>query len=319
MMSFSPLERIKAAWLVGLALLLLASASLASDAGYPDACKEGGLIAPPPEALAILPDGKPIASGWEDEEVLVREALRRGLDRLDVNVQRRRVALIEQMPAYKALPELERQRLAAELEIGNDDPFIRRRLVSKLRFLLEAEEGPIRPSEETLQAYFATHRDAYRQPERIRISQIFLDADQRGADLEHDAAALVAELRQRPFDPKEVLAHSDMSLLRLQLPLADEAQLTREFGGQVAKAVLDCSVTAWCDPIASPHGMHVVWVHEREAPRLATFDEARRAVQLDYITSERQRRFETAIAALRNAEEQERATEALDGTVVLGP
>lgn len=74
-----------------------------------------------------------LAEDWVDQEVLVREAYRRGLDR--------------------------------------DDPVIRHRLVEKMRVLLR--EKPREPSPAELLAYYKEHPERYRSPARVSLEHVF--------------------------------------------------------------------------------------------------------------------------------------------------
>jgi hypothetical protein len=74
-----------------------------------------------------------VAEQWVDQEVLVREAHRRGLDR--------------------------------------DDPVIRHRLVEKMRLLLR--EKPREPSPAGLLAYYKDHPERYRSPARVSLEHVF--------------------------------------------------------------------------------------------------------------------------------------------------
>ena len=90
------------------------------------------------------------------EEILYREAQRRGLDR--------------------------------------DDPIVRRRLAQKMMFLLEdSAEAPAAAGVD-IEAYYATHAERYRGLRRTTFRHVFLSWE-RSADPEGDAAALLRELR----------------------------------------------------------------------------------------------------------------------------
>ena len=95
------------------------------------------------------------------EEILYREAQRRGLDR--------------------------------------DDPIIRRRLAQKMTFLLEdgAEAPPAAAGD--IETYYAAHAERYREPRRTSFRHVFLSRDRR-ADPARDAAALLGEARAAAGD-----------------------------------------------------------------------------------------------------------------------
>ena len=90
------------------------------------------------------------------EEILYREALRRGLDR--------------------------------------GDPIIRRRLAQKMTFLLEDRAEAPAAEHADIEAYHAAHAERYREPRRTTFRHVFLIRDRR-ADPERDASALLREVR----------------------------------------------------------------------------------------------------------------------------
>ena len=90
------------------------------------------------------------------EEILYREAQRRGLDR--------------------------------------GDPIIRRRLAQKMTFLLEDSTEAPETAAGDIETYFAAHAERYREPRRTTFRHVFLSREQRG-DPERDAAALLQEVR----------------------------------------------------------------------------------------------------------------------------
>ena len=90
------------------------------------------------------------------EEILYREAQRRGLDR--------------------------------------DDPIIRRRLAQKMMFLLEdSAEAPAAAGVD-IEAYYAAHAERYRGPRRTAFRHVFLSRERR-ADPAGDAAAFLRRVR----------------------------------------------------------------------------------------------------------------------------
>ena len=95
------------------------------------------------------------------EEILYREAQRRGLDR--------------------------------------DDAIIRRRLAQKMTFLLEDSAEAPPASAGDIETYYADHAERYREPRRTTFRHVFLSRERR-ADPARDAAALLGEARAAAGD-----------------------------------------------------------------------------------------------------------------------
>ena len=95
------------------------------------------------------------------EEVLYREALRRGLDR--------------------------------------GDPIIRRRLAQKMTFLLEDRTEAPQAAAGDLDTYYAARAERYREPRRTTFRHVFLSRD-RPTDPQRDAAALLRAVQAADGD-----------------------------------------------------------------------------------------------------------------------
>ena len=95
------------------------------------------------------------------EEILYREARRRGLDR--------------------------------------GDAIIRRRLAQKMTFLLEDSAEAAATSAGDIETYYAANAERYREPRRTTFRHVFLSRDRR-ADPEGDAAALLRRVRGSTAD-----------------------------------------------------------------------------------------------------------------------
>ncbi len=216
---------------------------------------------PTPEQLSAL-----IAQAV-DEELLYREARLLALDFEDSSVRRR---LVEKMRAVSDRPgrspdELVREAHALGLD---DDIVIRRLLMEKMRLVLA--QDPMAPplTEMDLRDYLHRHRDRFEQPAELTFSHIFLSKSAHGADLEGDAQRMLAQLRARSTPLSVALEWSDPFLLGQQIRAYSQNRLTARFGKSFAEQVFTLQPGNWSPPIASPYGLHLVWVEEKTAPRL---------------------------------------------------
>jgi hypothetical protein len=245
-----------------------------------------------------------------NDELLYREALALGLHENDALVARRLIRNMRFLaegededreetgpPSRARDAELYREALA--LKMHESDLVVRRRLVQTMTLGVYAAARTPEPTEEELEAYLASHPDAFRVPEQVRITQVFLSGERRGSALEADAAALLERLRAEASQG-ELLANpalgqlGDPLPLPTEVPMRSEAQLVRTFGGDFASAVMGIPQGSWQGPIASSYGFHCVWLHERIAARVPTLGELRRQV-LDAVQRER---GEQALGAL---------------------
>ena len=69
--------------------------------------------------------------------------------------------------------------------------------------------------------------------------------------------------------------------------------------------VLACALTpmqtdTWSAPLASPYGLHLVWVHQHEPERLPSLDAVRETVALALMQERAARNLQTGLARLRD-------------------
>ena len=195
------------------------------------------------------------------EEILYREARRRGLDR--------------------------------------GDAIIRRRLAQKMTFLLEdsAEAPSTGPAAAGgIETYYADHAERYREPRRTTFRHVFLSRDRR-ADPQGDAAALLRRVRGGDGDGWRQLG-DPFVLLREYADRTDQ-EIAELFGGRFAATLPALAAGSWQGPIESAHGVHLVHVIGRTEPRLPALDEVRDRVAEDLLDSRRRERNEAALQTLR--------------------
>ncbi|MDI3258541.1 MAG: peptidylprolyl isomerase [Sinobacteraceae bacterium] len=199
---------------------------------------------------------------WLDDEILFREALRRGA-------------------VY-------------------DDLIVRRELQRRARAALLEEKPLPRPDDAALQAYLDAHADRYQAPARWSFQQVYLSRARHGARLDADAQALGAKLNAVP-ESELVLgelgdpfpAGSDFSELTA-------VQVEADFGATVARALAQCAIGRWCGPVISPLGAHWLRVTRTAPARTLRLDEVRARLRSDLLDQERQQALRQSLDALRS-------------------
>lgn len=168
-----------------------------------------------------------------DDEVLLREAYRRGLDR---------------------------------------DAVVRGHLVQKMRFILgeeQAEPGILgeeqaEPSEAELKAYLAANGERYRTPPTVTLDHVFY------ADPAAVPDDLMVQLENGVEidglgDPLQMLGN--------RLPRYSLRDLVGLMGPDVARRAFELPPGSWHGPMRSAHGVHFVRVVERHSRALPSFSE----------------------------------------------
>lgn len=221
--------------------------------------------------------GGPVGAGrgraW-DADVLQRAALALGFDREDPAVRERLVRLGDFLGEESGAADVAaREAEARRLGLTRSDIVIRRHLVEMMR-LAAAKLGPgDLPTPAELEAYYAEHAGTYREPVRVLLTHVYFSRERRGAAVEDDARALLAELRRTGVAPEQAALRGDGFLPGVVLGPVSHVQLERTFGGDVAAVLDDAPVHAWVGPLRSSYGLHLVWITARlpaAVPPLAT-------------------------------------------------
>jgi hypothetical protein len=215
-----------------------------------DYTRDTGLEATPKDEVALI--DKAI-----DEELLFREAVARGLDRNDRSIHN---WLVEQMRVLSDETDTDRlYEQARALGLDRTDLVVRRILVQKMR-LLAARMDERAPTDAELAAYYDTHRDESRPPDRVTFWHVFLSTRSTA-----DADALLARVRHEGARPEAVVREGDTFPAPPHVKAQSPAQLERLFGPAFAAALAKAETTTWIGPVPSPYGAHLVWVEAREA------------------------------------------------------
>ena len=232
-----------------------------------------------------------------EEEILYREARLLALDYNDRSVRRR---LLDKARAVTSRPvahmdELYREALALGLD---DDLVIRRLLAEKMRLFLQQDASPVLVPDAALIDYMEHHRERFLQPETVTFTHLFFSQDRRGDHLVADAAVTRSTLVGQPPSPA-VVAGADPFPLGAELRAYTPRQLLARFGKAFADQVLALPPRAWSPPLASPYGLHLVWVHEHQPERLPPLDEVRETIELAVMQQRAATNLQVGLTRLR--------------------
>ncbi len=233
-----------------------------------------------------------------EDEILYREARALALGFGDGSVRRRLVEkarAVTQRRAYSA-DELFNEAIALGLD---DDLVIRRLLSEKMRLFLQQGPGDEPISEAAMLEYMQRHRARFVQPEAITLTQVFFSQHTRRERGAADAAAAWDALGGQPPSPA-VVERSDPFPLGAHLRAYTPRQLVARFGKPFADQVLAMQTGTWSAPLASPYGLHLVWVHQHDPERLPSLDAVRETVALALMQERAARNLQTGLARLRD-------------------
>ena len=179
-------------------------------------------------------------------------------------------------------------REAVRMGLDKDDIIIRRRMRSKMEFLVAAQAENEVPSDAALQSWLDGHRRDYATTPALSFDQIYVGSDPGRARM---ALAQLA----KGADPATVA-------LPLSVPLtldnAASGDIDRQFGDGFAKAAAALAPGRWAGPVISGFGQHLVRLRQLTPGAVPPLSAVRKAVENDWREANRVARENAAYQAL---------------------
>ena len=176
-------------------------------------------------------------------------------------------------------------REALALGIDKDDTVIRRRLRSKMEFLIDAASEALTPTDAELNAYLKANPGKFEIDPVIAFQQIYLNPERRGDRIDQDAASILeALLSGATADPAKL---GDATLLPSELSATSQTSISRIFGREFALAIGNARSGRWSGPIKSTFGLHIIRVTDYMAGRIPNLDEIRDVVAREWANDTR--------------------------------
>jgi len=185
-------------------------------------------------------------------------------------------------------------RRALELGLDQTDTVVRRRLIQRMRFLVEDTTPVPEPEDAALRAWIADHAANYAEPPHLSFEHRFFSRGKRGAHLARDAEAAAEELMASPDASIEADSFPRGELVDDQTP----ASIARAFGTAFADRILELPVGHWSGPIESSYGLHVVRLTVRVEGEPPSLEAVRDRARADWMYAQRQRRNQQAVDRL---------------------
>jgi hypothetical protein len=262
--------------------------AIAVDAAEAAATARAAGFGAEPRALAAF------AADARDEALLAREARRLGLDRDDAFVRETLASRMAFLAPGDASPDA---RVADAVALGLDarDPVVRRRLAGRLAARIRADAAAAPVDEPALRAWFDARRARWTAPATASVVQVFFAGDGAASR----ARAALAAIGRTHLDPAAAAKLGDASFFCAELAPTDAPRLASRFGVAFARAAFAAPIGAWVGPVASSHGVHLLFVRARTDTRAARLDEVRASVESAWRAERAERAFDAALARLR--------------------
>jgi parvulin-like peptidyl-prolyl isomerase len=189
-------------------------------------------------------------------------------------------------------------REALAMGLDQNDTIVRRRLAQKVEFISADLASQAEPSDADLQTYLDTHAEKFAVPARISFQQIYLNADQRGDQVNKDAQRLLGQLT-RSAASVDIMAAGDSFMFGQQHEQLTEHGVSRLFGQQFAEKIFELPVGAWHGPVVSGYGLHLVYVDAKSEAKASTLDEVRNKVRDEWLAQQRRKLDQVFYSELR--------------------
>jgi hypothetical protein len=180
--------------------------------------------------------------------------------------------------------------------VDRDDIVIRRRIRQKMEFFAE-DMAAAEPTDAELAAYLSDHVDDFRRDDKVSFQHLYLSESKRGETLDDDARLVSAELLGRTEVDR--MPTSDGFLLGNDFENVTRADVARDFGEAFAAKLFEAAQGVWEGPVASPFGLHFVFVRDRGEGGTPRLEEAREAVEREFLNERRNKVQEAFYQNLR--------------------
>ncbi|SIN59999.1 PPIC-type PPIASE domain-containing protein [Parasphingorhabdus marina DSM 22363] len=182
-------------------------------------------------------------------------------------------------------------REALRLGLDRNDPVIRRRLFTKMRFLRNAE-ADLEPADAVLQQWLEENPEKYGGTGQFDLEQVYLG---QAGEMDENR---IAQLRDRLNAGQKENAGKAISLPE-SLQATETETVARLFGEGFARALGELPVGSWEGPVLSGFGLHLVKIANRKAGTIPVLDDVRQQVRNDWRAAETQKAEEGEYQKLR--------------------
>ncbi len=213
-----------------------------------------------------------------ENRILLREAQLAGLSVDDDTVEKR---LEEYRKLYDTNEAFLRELESAGETMSDLRTRLRKQMLSRtmaIRKMREFEDGVV-VSESEVAQYYEDHKDDFRHPERVQVSQIFIASPAGSAD----RAVAKARLEQLRDEAVSGTEFEELAIEYSEAPGAEDGGIIGWVQrGDLVKPLEDAAFGLesgqLSEVIETDSGFHLLTIGKKEAAGLATLDEARKEI-----------------------------------------
>jgi parvulin-like peptidyl-prolyl isomerase len=162
---------------------------------------------------------------------------------------------------------------ALAMNLDHNDEIVKRRLAQKMEFISDGLAESLQPTEDMLIKYFEANKDNYSKDPVYTMSHIYFSQDKRDDAYNDAQSALNSVSKEGLGDPISLpKTYTDASAFAI----------SRDYGTSFAKSLDTLEIGKWSGPINSGLGVHLVFIKEKKAGGLYTFEAVKDKVIVDY-------------------------------------
>ncbi len=181
-------------------------------------------------------------------------------------------------------------REALRLGLDKNDPVIRRRLFTKMRFIDSENSESIEPTDAILQQWMDDNPGKYGLSPLYDFEQVYLGQISATA-----ASDIVSQLKRG--------AQAATFAQSLSLPTTFErvtsAEISRQFGDRFAGQLEELEANIWSGPIPSGFGVHAVRITAKAPGKAPALDDVRQRIVNDWSAARQAEQQEAALSRYR--------------------
>ncbi len=187
-------------------------------------------------------------------------------------------------------------REAQALDLGREDPIVKRRLVQKMEALLDTAVPTEPPTDAQVSEWFWAHRGEFERPARVSLTHVFFRREKIDGDLEHVAQGAIEALE----GGAALDSMGDPFVRGRSFVSRSRDELATIFGAEFADRVMTLPEKRWSGPIPSSYGWHLVRIDGREGAHLPEIAEVRGTIEGRLTKERRERDRREALDRLRS-------------------
>lgn len=170
-------------------------------------------------------------------------------------------------------------REAVKHQIDQHDEIIRRRMISKMGFIMQNLATVEPPNDDTLTAYYHNHLENYRQPATYSLHHLYFSE-------EPPAKAMMDKISQGDLQFEQAKSSANQFIHGDAFKHKTLSELNQLFGVSFIKAIQinEQEILAF-GPVASLYGHHIIWLDAVTPPTIAMFEDVRSQVYNDWFIS----------------------------------